>query len=478
MTATGTLLLLLLAVLVPAAGLGLLLLLRCCPREPWAALGLGTAAGLAALCLSLSLSLAWDGSFSPVLGMSVLVGLLPGLWLARTSLPRWPRPRGLGWVLLLGALLLAQTVASAPMRGYDAKAIYGIKAKALLHEGSVRGPLFTQRDVVHYHSDYPLGVPLVMATVGWLAGTDGSPERAAAATDGVSWSAAHDQVEAYVPFAVLWVLALVALVGGAIRRRGVTHPAALLLLLVMALPTALAMPFAAGRSWTWAGADLPLILLLTAVAQVALTLLRAPSPGRGLLLLLLCGAAVTVKNDAWLAFLSLGAALLLGALPRARLVTVGSVLLGALLGALLVKAGGRFGVGAPFDEQWLPAVLAATPASLALRAPLVLEWAGNTLSQRGLLLPLLGMAALAVPFGLAHRGPRRVLALFVWLHLLGCTALFLFSPNVVTWHVDTALPRLFAHAFGPGALLLADALITLWRRPSTLSPVPQLPPPR
>jgi len=463
----------LLMLCVPLAGLTLLDLLRCRPIGRASALGMGLAAGLAGTCLALYLPLARDGGLhtGPV-SLALLLGAAAQLPRLLTAAPARPRPLYL--ILTLGLALLVQTVNSAPMRGYDAKAIYGIKAKALHHEGDLLGPVFQNPDVVHYHGDYPLGVPLLMALSGRVvAGAAPDPRGAQPAPDAETWNARHDQIEAYVPVATLWVLGLMALVAGAARRRVRSELGAGLLLLT-ALPLAMVMPFAVGRSWSWAGADVPLVLLATAAAASACRLLRHPSSGRALLLVLLTAATLTLKNDALLLLLSLGAACVLAGPARGRTHVALALLAGAALGLAPVLLARRFGASAPFDEQWLPALLAATPASLAARLPALLSAVGRTLLERGLAVHIAGLLLLVLPLGLGRPGTSRVLALFTLFHLSGTTLLFLASPNVLAWHVDTALPRLWIHAAGPAALLLVDVLGRLWAAPPV--PVPAITP--
>ena len=472
---------------VPAVGLAVLELLDCRPRERLAALGLGTATGAATLVLALTAPLMIDGHLSllPALGLALLGSLLQ---LPRPGRLLRMRVRPVHVALLLGLVLLVQAVSEAPMRGYDAKAIYGLKAKALQHEGHVLGPVFQDPEVVHYHGDYPLGVPLLMAACALVAeGPADDPAGVRPATDAVAWSARHDGVELYVPAAALWAVALVALVGAAARRR-MLHDLQWLMLLAAALPATLVAPFAAGRSWTWAGADLPLVALLTAIAWVARELFQVASRGRCVLLALLVVGAVLVKNDAQLALLSMGAATVLAGPRRGRRRVALSIAAGALVGLAIVARVRGFGLAAPYDEQWLPALLAATPASLAARLPVLLAGIVPALVERGLALHFGFLVVLVLPLGFARRGVPRWLALFTTLHLLGSTALFLVTPDVLPWHLSTALPRLWAHAAGPAALLVVDVLASLWAHPRTHAGAladphpralaPQLPPPR
>lgn len=65
-----------------------------------------------------------------------------------------------GWALVVGLLASA-----AALWGYDAQAIYGLKAKILADGLSIYGPDFMDPYRVHYWNNYPLLVPLLEAQV-------------------------------------------------------------------------------------------------------------------------------------------------------------------------------------------------------------------------------------------------------------------------------------------------------------------------
>jgi hypothetical protein len=170
--------------------------------------------------------------------------------------------------------------------GYDGKAIYGLKAKVLLFERDLAGPAFQDVDVVHYHADYPLGLPLLIALAGWVA--EGEPEDPAGrmpAAGALAWVARYDSVNAYVYVAGLWGLGVLALIWHLARERFGKGRAALAATF-LGMPVALAFPWIAGRSWSWEGADVPLALCLGVAGLAALRALddacsrpRRSSPG-------------------------------------------------------------------------------------------------------------------------------------------------------------------------------------------------------
>ncbi|GIX01312.1 MAG: hypothetical protein KatS3mg112_0249 [Thermogutta sp.] len=124
-------------------------------------------AGVLACVLPLYVILAITGRLTPIALSAVLGGQLVMACLGARSLVRELRHhagtmqnwRGLaGWALILG--LLASGI---PFWGYDAQAIYGLKAKILADGLSIYGPDFMDPYRVHYWNNYPLLVPLLEA---------------------------------------------------------------------------------------------------------------------------------------------------------------------------------------------------------------------------------------------------------------------------------------------------------------------------
>jgi hypothetical protein len=56
-------------------------------------------------------------------------------------------------------VLLAASAALGPLVGWDERAIFGLKARVLYHEGGVRGEAFTDTGYVHSQARYPLLLP-------------------------------------------------------------------------------------------------------------------------------------------------------------------------------------------------------------------------------------------------------------------------------------------------------------------------------
>ena len=410
------------------------------------ALAVGTA--LSALLLYVPLAAFGRVSFVPVLAAQVLALLVAA---------RRARPSRTAATLTAACLALAALACVEPYQGYDGKAIFGFKAKALWCERGVDGPAFQDPDVVHYHGDYPLGVPLLGAYAAWLA--EGAPEDPLGerpAASAAEWVARYDAIEAYTPFAALFGVAVVALLAGAARERGASRRGAALLVLATC-PAALLLPWVGGREWSLEGADVPLALALGALAVGAGRVLRGERGGTELVALAAFGAVV-LKNDALLALATLAPAALLAAPNRRGVWLVASVAAGAGVAFALVMPVRAATVGAPFDEDYGAALAAVELGTVVARAPVLARASFDVLESKGQLALLAFVWLIAAPLGLQAGGERRALALWVLLHGAGTLAVFLITPDRVSWHVLTALPRLVAHTAVPAGVLVAAVL--------------------
>ncbi len=464
------------AALAWGAGSGLLGLARCRHESAAIRAALALTLGLALLVLGLELALLATGRvlFAPVvaaLAPLALAGFVRALRRPR-ALPRLTRadaPLALVALLVVAALGAAS---ATPFVGYDEKAIYGLKAKALLAERTLEGPLFQDPEVVHYHVDYPLGVPLLVALAGWIEeGATEDPSGSVAAPDPRAWVERYDAIEAYAPVACLWLVALALFAVGAAwsAARGAAGRAFTLLLCIPAIAL---YPWEGGGSWSPAGPDLP----LAACFGVALVALRghAADGGRGWLALaaLAAAAAPALKTDA---LLGLGALLVALALHRSagRWRCAGAVAAGGALGVLAWLALRARCGGAPYEEDYVAALFATSPLEAASRVPLVLAAAARTLERQQLLAYFAVALAVAVPVGWIRGGTARVAATWLATFVAAATAVFLVTPNHAGWHVSTALPRIWCQLVVPAAFLLAEGAAYLWSAPSgSLVPSP------
>ena len=277
----GTLSVVALAVWISITGLALLEFLRCDTQSRVSRLGLAIGAGFVISCLVLNASLALTSElhFWPLF---LVYAAASGYWLVKRARAHttWRFERRDLLFVVVGFAFVGMFNGSGkvPFAGYDSKAIYGIKAKALLSERDVRGPLFQDPDAIHYHGDYPLGLPVLIALSGWVA--ESSPEVMGAEPHSgpvADWVRQSDSVDHYMPLATLWGLALMLVVAGHIRERkfGVLGNIALFSL---ALPVVMIYPWAGGGSWSLAGADIPLAFCIR--GRCACELARTRRQGR------------------------------------------------------------------------------------------------------------------------------------------------------------------------------------------------------
>lgn len=419
---------------------------------------LAAAAGLALSLFALYLPLAASGrvQFAPlaVLQVVALLFALPRAW---TSLrAATPRQWALAALFALGGTGVLKVALQTPFSAYDDRAIYGLKGKALWLERDVRGPVFGDLEVVHYHRDYALGLPLLIAHAAWA--TDPSPEDPRGlepAPSAEAWVERYDAVATWSPWSVLWPAALAAFAAAlAVRARaaGRLRPA----LLPLALPVALVFPWIPGDSWSLAGADLPLTVLVGAAGWCAVAWWDGRERRWLLLGGLLAAAALLLKRDAAMTCACAGLAALLARAPRPGWTAALTSL--ALL-ALAVVAVHRAGAPIPepaFEEDYVRAVLDGDPAHWLARLPLIAQAVWSELGRAHMALHWVAVLVAAVPLGLGRGGWRRFLALWVLLHVGALFAIFAVTPDMVVWHVNTAFTRLLCHVALPAGILLVD----------------------
>ena len=69
---------------------------------------------------------------------------------------------------------------------------------------------------------------------------------------------------------------------------------------------------------------------------------------------------------------------------------------------------------------------------------------------------------MAVPWCLRAGGPSRVWALWVVGNVSATLAVFLVTPNNITWHVATALPRLWCQLALPASAIVIATIAGAW----------------
>ncbi|MBK9968500.1 MAG: glycosyltransferase family 39 protein [Holophagales bacterium] len=191
-------------------------------------------------------------------------------------------------VVAVLVVLLAASAALGPLVGWDERAIFGLKARILHHEGSVRGEAFTDTSVVHFHARYPLLLPLLEASLLTLRGSG-------------------DDHALKLMF-VLFGVSVVLVVAGEARRLHGPGAGALWGLLLLTTPMLIGPSDGEGMT---AYADLPFAAFATGATVLLGRSLEHPDRGRPLLAGLLLGAALATKQEGAIWALALAAGVLL-----------------------------------------------------------------------------------------------------------------------------------------------------------------------
>ena len=442
-------------VLLTGAGAGLIGLLRSPeasdadpPHVGWCFL-----AGTALAGLLLHVPLAIDGriprsAFLFVLGLGLVLAAGPGRALVRSvgvtrflgrdllrALPPWLR------VVAVLLVLLAAAASLGPFAGWDERAIYGLKARVLYHEGSVHAEAFADTAYVHSQSRYPLLVPLLEATLFTLRGS-------------------FDDRGLRLLF-LLFSLSLALVVAGEARRLHGARAGGLWGLLLLTTPMLIGSSEGSGLTGS---ADVPLAAFVTGATVLAGRSLQRTDSGAPLLAGLLLGAAFATKQEGMIWALALGGAVLLTLwrFPVARTADLArgaaAAAAPALLFLALSLAASRWTPRSAWSERyevvlrldWLRR-LGARPAGIA---PFVLRQLADWKSW--------GWVWVLVVAGLLFlRRPRIGRTPFFWRTTILAVfaadlAVFAVTPNQVHWHLATAFPRLLLHLLPLAPLVLAE----------------------
>ncbi len=135
-----------------------------CPRDDQPGNAEAFLVGTAMLGLASYLVIAIFGRMPP-LGYCLLVAVhcamaLVGWCVARRPAgPQWKR--GLKTAFFIWAVILGLYAAQLPLTGYDARAIYGLKAKIVADGANLWGPDFRDPYRLHFGSNYPLLIPIL-----------------------------------------------------------------------------------------------------------------------------------------------------------------------------------------------------------------------------------------------------------------------------------------------------------------------------
>ncbi len=347
------------------------------------------------------------------------------------------------WLRVVAVLLVLLAISSAlgPFAGWDERAIYGLKARILYHEGSVRGEAFTDTGTLHFQARYPLLVPLLEAAL--LTLRDSIDDR-------------------FLKLLfLLFSLGLALVVAGEARRLHGPRAGSLWALLFLATPMLIGPAEGSGTS---AYADLPFAAFVSAATVLLGRSLEHPDIRRTLLAGLLLGAALATKQEGmlWAAALGFAFLLTLWRRPGARTTwgtrCVAAAAIPALIFLALRLAASRWTPRAAWSERydvvlsldWLRQ-LGSRPLEIV---PFVLNQVVDWKAWGwGWLLVLAGLVFL--------RRPRLTPTAFFW----RATALavfaadfgvFVVTPNHVHWHLATALSRLLLQLFPLAILILVE----------------------
>ena len=331
--------------------------------------------------------------------------------------------------------------ALGPFAGWDERAIYGLKARILYHEGSVRGEAFTDTGYLHFQARYPLLVPLLEAALFTLRGS-------------------IDDRFLKLLF-LLFSLGLALVVAGEARRLHGQRAGSLWALLFLATPMLIGPAEGNGTS---AYADLPFAAFVTAATVLLGRSLERPDTPRTLLAGLLLGAALATKQEGVIWAVALGTAA-----PPHPLAPPGHE-----NGRPRPGRRGRGGPGGPLPRPQPRGEPVDARAAWSERYEVVLnlDWLrqlGSRPARDRAVRPEPGRRLEGVGMGLAPRPRRspvpsppatppapffwRATALAVFAADLG---VFVVTPNHLHWHLATAFSRLLLHLFPLAILILVE----------------------
>lgn len=415
---------------------------------------LATLLGLGLVSAASSATLLLARSRGPASDLLLLLLAAPLLFWKRTRAPTAP-PASPGSTAPISPLLLAVCILGLavfaliflehsvryPDGGWDASAIWNLRARALTRAGSDLALVFPPHEQVP-HSDYPLLLPGLIAH---------------------AWSALGAE-SLWVPplLAALFCTALLALLPAALADKSGSRAGAYGLLLLLGTPTLLTRAISQY-------ADVPLAAFLLAATALAARAL-ASADGAGQRLLALAGLAASLaawtKNEGLVALLLLAALLSAAALRSPEATGRFRGLLAFLLGALPVLL-----LLGWFKLRWAPAndlVASTTAAGLTARLldPSRLLLIALAFLQRlwrfeewGIALPLVMLSWPALWWrrrkGRKEPSPQPAQALLLRLSLLlplVSAAIYLATPSELSGHLESSLDRLLLQ-WWPVALL-------------------------
>lgn len=358
---------------------------------------------------------------------------------------RWRAAPAAVCLMLATFAVMAVYAGNAGLSRYDARAIYGLKAKVLADGGSVWGEDFMDVHRAHFHPDYPLLVPLLEAEVFALRG---------------------DGDDLGVLFLSLgFVAALVGIIVAAAerwgRRRAIWWGVA-----VLAIPLVHGVGEGAGLSGS---ADLPLAALLAAGLLSLVEAVDKRSHWAAIRAGIFLAGAVLTKQEAFLWLLGVaaagGASLLFRrgsesqaiARPVLRAAAGSLVVLLPVVGLLALVHGPM--PDSPYYRSYTAALDPAWLVQLEGRPAHVAGFAlGELVNQAWGYVWILVVGVLC----LRRRQPMNRHTLFLRALLvvmaLGYTTIFIVTPYQIDYHLHTAFRRLWVQMLPVAVLVAAEQL--------------------
>jgi hypothetical protein len=404
------------------------------PRAERAAWGFA----LGLTLLALPLPPAFLLGLSPVLAIALLPALsLAAAWFylhRQGASPLSPRERAgvravikplhvlLAVLILFGVVVYTLRALAEPMWSNDYLAIWGFKGKTIFRSAGIPRRLFTDPSLGFSHPEYPLGLPLLFASVSFLLGR---------------W----DDHALALLFPFFQVATLLALAGW-LRRRGASATLALAAAALLAQFEPLYSAFQTGL------ADIPFSFAALLFGSALVDVLDGTDPQAARRLALAAFLAVSTKNEGLL-LIAAGAALALFASRGARAASR-SALAAVVVPAVLLTGIGRLWKGSlplrDFDFSLL-----TRPQQLLPRASSAIRTAFSEI-----VLPAWpGLLCLAILVGSGRSIPRgnRLLALS-----LICTLAYLLIPSLVVLGPEWLIRTSFARTVSALAPLTAAAI--------------------
>ncbi|HTQ38082.1 MAG TPA: hypothetical protein VMJ32_03590 [Pirellulales bacterium] len=357
-------------------------------------------------------------------------------WIGQLS----PLPRVL--VVLCLAIFAWFAMVESPIT-FDARAIYGRKARILYDTGDLHSEDFHDPDQLHFHPDYPLLIPLVEATLDFVQGS-------------------QQDLGMQLLFAG-FVLAIASILVEEIRRFEPPDRAAMWGAAFLLLPYSIMPNEGAGLSGS---VDYALAAFVTAGLIAAGRWLAAPHPRTAILAGLMLGAAALIKQEGTIwAVVSAGTWFVIMLSQRIRpllprfLAAAG--MLGAAFGCVLIALVNRRGISpSPYMRTFSEAMHWEWIVQTLTRLPFIAKFAAKELVSTKTFEFVVPFVAAALLLLSRSRPPATVVfwRAVVLLIALVYLAILMITPLHLEYQLRTAFSRLTVHILPLFLLIGAEQL--------------------